>query len=125
MRFPGTGGVECRIVQGGFQFLDAGFRGQNGGFHPFKFALLFEGKLSGTGWFGGAGGLLLSGWRLGKASPGRLGDRIPLLLLLQVIRIVARLDEEAAVLESDDLVTDAVQEVAVVADDPAGAVEVS
>ena len=50
--------------------------------------------------------------------------RIPLFLLFEVVRIVAWLDEDAAVLESHHLVADAVQEIAVVADNQDSAIEV-
>src|SRR6266446_2749038 len=100
MCFPRASGMESRIVQRGLQFVDASFCGQNGGFYPFQFALLLESQLTGPCRFARSDRLHFSVWGFSEVCPDRLAGGIPLFFLLQVIRKITRLDEQAAVLES-------------------------
>ena len=116
--------MEFRIVQRGLQFVHSVFGGQYGRFHSFQFAFFLEGQLTGPGWFGHAGGIAFANQLLASARPQRVSAGSSFFFLLQIIGIIARLDEQAALFKSDNLVADTVQEIAIVTDDQHTAVKI-
>ena len=107
--------VEVWVGEVGFDLGDLCFDFSDGFFHAFELALFFPFE------FGGGGGWL--GW-CGLWGSGLLLRRLLLAKFFPVVAVVADLEADlAGAFEGDDVVADAVEEVAVVADDDEGVAE--